>query len=171
MIERLGDKAAFEIMQRHLAWMRSLAAAHDGREVEMRGDACLLGFGAPETALAYATEIQRVLNEARRTDPAHALSLRIGLHLGRPISHANVYFGRDVVLVARLADACPRNGILASRSFQRRLRGPRLVGRERRLALKGFAEHESAARIFWVARPNRSGALRNALRSASSWVS
>jgi len=168
LIERLGDVASFEIMQRHLAWMRSLAAVHDGREVEMRGDACLLGFESADAATAYALELQRVLAEGRRALPERGLSLRIGLHLGRPISHANGFFGRDVILAARLADACPRNAIFASHALWRRLRDTRRVGRERALRLKGFGEPELAARIFWGARPRarRFGSVRTALRSA-----
>lgn len=169
MVERLGDKGAFEVMQRHLAWLRSLAAGFDGREVEMRGDACLLGFATADAGFAFAVALQRALAAGRAADPERGLSLRVGLHTGRPISHANGFFGRDVILVARLADACPPNAILASRSFWRRLRDARRVGRERGLRLKGFSEPEPAARIYWGARERtrRFESVRFVLRTAA----
>ena len=99
--------------------------------------------------------VHRALADERRADPVLGVSLRIGLHFGEPIAHAGGLFGRDVIVAARLADACPPNAILASRSFRRRLRDARRIGRERSLRLKGLAEPEPVARIYWGAREGR----------------
>ena len=155
LTERLGDALAFEVMSDFMALLRGLAAEHGGREVEVRGDACLLTFESADSGLDFAVAVQRALAARRREAPERTVALRIGLHVGRPIAHAEGYFGRDVIVAARLADACPTNGILVSRSLERRLREPSRIGRVRRVTLKGLEEPEPAARVYWGARPGR----------------
>jgi class 3 adenylate cyclase len=165
MTERLGDAVAFDVMRSHFALLRGLVARHGGREVEVRGDACLLAFESPDACIACAIDVHRALAEQRRATPARAVAVRIGLHTGRPIAHDGVLFGRDVILAARLADACPTNAILASRSFRRRLRDSRRIGRERRVRLKGLTEPEPVARIYWGARRQRARVRRGPLEA------
>jgi len=163
MTERLGDALAFDVMRRHIELLRSLAARHGGREVEVRGDACLLAFESPAACLACALDVQRALAEQRSSTSGEGISVRVGLHTGRPIAHPGGLFGRDVILAARLADVCPANAILASRSFSRRLHDARRIGRERHVRLKGMREPEPVVRIYWGARHDRPIAARGSL--------
>lgn len=169
LTERLGDERAFAVMSGFIALLRGCAATHHGDEVEIRGDACLLTFASADAGLDCAIALQRALAERRRADPAHTVSLRIGLHAGSPIAHPGGYFGRDVIVAARLADACPTNGILVSRAFQRRLREPSRIGRERRLALKGLDGPEPAARVYWGASLPRLATARTPLQALGAW--
>lgn len=170
LTERLGDERAFEVMSAFLALLRRLAREHGGREVEVRGDACLLTFESADSGLDFASEVQRALAALRREDPEHTVSLRIGLHVGRPIAHSEGYFGRDVIVAARLADACPTHGILVSRALQRWLREPNRIGRERPMALKGLGEPEPAARVYWGASLARRGTPRSPLDALGAWL-
>jgi class 3 adenylate cyclase len=142
-------------MQRYLDLLRGCAKETSGREVELRGDACLLAFDEVEEALACAVALQRGLATLRADDRAGGLGVRIGLHVGRPIPHDGGFFGRDVILAARLSDAGRRHAILASRAFTHKLDDARRVGRERSLRLKGFGEAQRAARIYWSPREDR----------------
>jgi class 3 adenylate cyclase len=168
MTERLGDGAAFERMRGYLGSLRAAAADRGGREVEVRGDACLLAFDSPEACLACAVAVQRRLAEQRRADPAHAIRVRIGLHTGRPIMHETGFFGRDVIVAARLCDVCPTNAILASHAFLRRLRDVSRAGRERRVRLKGLPRLERVARIYWGAKEEPRRALGGRLDRIAS---
>ncbi len=169
MTERLGDSVVFDVMRQHIELLRSLAAQHAGREVEVRGDACLLAFESPDACIACAIAVHRALAEQRRAAAERAVAVRIGLHTGRPIAHQGGLFGRDVILAARLADVCPTNAILASRSFSRRLRDARRVGRERRVRLKGMREPETVARIYWGRRHERHSATRGSLERVAAY--
>jgi class 3 adenylate cyclase len=169
LTERLGDARAFAVMSDFIALLRALAVEHGGHEVEVRGDACLLTFASADAALDYAVAVQRALAARRRVDPEHTVALRIGLHAGNPIAHAEGYFGRDVIVAARLADACPTNGILVSRAFQRKLSDPSRIGRERRVQLKGLEEPEPVARMYWGARLDRRRASRGPLERVGAW--
>ena len=71
LTERLGDERAFEVMSGFLALLRRLAREHGGREVEVRGDACLLTFESADSGLDFASEVQRAL-AARRREPQQA---------------------------------------------------------------------------------------------------
>jgi class 3 adenylate cyclase len=167
MTERLGDALAFAVMSDFLRVLRDAAARYGGREVEIRGDACLLTFASADAGLDCAMAVQRALAERRRADPEHSVELRIGLHAGEPIAHEAGVFGRDVIVAARLADACRTNAILVSRSFQRLLRDPSRIGRERALRLKGLRAPEPASRVYWGARYGRAGGARSRRRGAS----
>jgi adenylate cyclase len=169
MTERLGDARAFAVMSDFLRVLRALVAQHGGREVEIRGDACLLTFASADAGLDCAVAVQRALAARRRASPQGTVELRIGLHAGRPIEHEAGVFGRDVIVAARLADVCPTNGILVSRSLQRRLRDPSRVGRERRLQLKGLRALEPAARVYWGARRGRRSATHGPLERLGAW--
>jgi class 3 adenylate cyclase len=169
MTERLGDALAFEVMGRYLQTLRAAASSHQGREIEIRGDACLLTFESPEEALSCAADVQRALGELRRAAPSESVGVRIGLHTGRPIRHEAGLFGRDVILAARLSDACPTHAILVSRAFRRRLRDTSRVGRERSVRLKGFREPQAVARAYWGASSRRSGAANGPLGWIATW--
>lgn len=169
MTERLGDARAFALMQRYLDLLRGCAKENGGREVELRGDACLLAFDEVEQALACAVGLQRGLAEQRRSDPDHGVGVRIGLHTGRPIPHDGGFFGRDVILAARLSDAGRRHAIVASRAFRRQLEDTSRVGRERNLRLKGFAKPQAASRIFWGVREGRASRRPNRLEALAAW--
>ncbi len=169
LTERLGDTCAFAAMQRYLDLLRGCAKDHGGREIELRGDACLLAFDEVEPALACAIALQRGLAEQRRSDPEQGVGVRIGLHTGRPIPHAGGFFGRDVILAARLSDAGRRHAIVASRAFRRQLDDASRAGRERKLRLKGFVEAQPASRIFWGVREGRV-APPNRLEALAAWT-
>ena len=168
MTERLGDAGSFAVMQRYLDALRAAAVDHGGREIELRGDACLLAFDDAEQALACAVAVQRALAEQRCGDPQHSLGVRIGLHVGRPIPHDGGFFGRDVILAARLSDAGRMHAIVASRAFRRDLYNASRAGRERRLRLKGFSEPQPASRIYWGVRAGRVAA-RSRFDAISIW--
>ncbi len=155
LTERLGDANAFAVMRAYLDLVRGCAKENAGREVELRGDACLLAFDEAEQALACAVALQRGLAARRAADGARGVGVRIGLHIGRPIPHDGGFFGRDVILAARLSDAGRRHAIVASRAFTDKLDDTRRAGRARSLRLKGFAEAQAAVRIYWGPREGR----------------
>lgn len=168
LTERLGDARAFAVMQRYLDLLRGCAKEHGGREIELRGDACLLAFDEAEHALECAVALQRGLAEQRRSDPEHGVGVRIGLHVGRPIPHDGGFFGRDVILAARLSDAGRQHAIVASRAFRRQLDDASRAGRERALHLKGFAQPQAASRIYWGVREGRVSPP-NSLEALAAW--
>ncbi len=107
--QRLGDRAAQDIVHIHNEIMREALRAHDGREIKHTGDGLMASFASAAAAVACAIAVQREL-EAREGAP----SVRIGLNAGEPISEEDDLFGTAVQLAARACSHAAPGQILVS---------------------------------------------------------
>jgi class 3 adenylate cyclase len=88
LVERLGDKAAAELMRRHDRLARVALQRHGGREID-KTDGFLVLFTRPIEALAFALEYQRGLR-ALAEESKQPLSARVGIHVGDVMVWDNV---------------------------------------------------------------------------------
>jgi adenylate cyclase len=72
-----GDQAIGELIARHRAHVRRLAAESDGRVVSWAGDGCFLVFETPSAALLFALRLQ----QAHAGEP-DLPGVRTGIHMG-----------------------------------------------------------------------------------------
>jgi adenylate cyclase len=72
-----GDQAVGDLIERHRALVRRLAADADGRIIDWAGDGCFLTFETPSGAVSFALRLQRAHLEAPDLP-----RLRIGVHMG-----------------------------------------------------------------------------------------
>src|SRR5262249_36248465 len=103
MTERLGDLEAHKVVRAHNAVVRDEVRRHGGVELELQGDGFLLAFDDPARALLCAVAIQRDLGAYSASHPEQPIRVRIGLHRGEAIRDAEKFFGRTVILAARIA--------------------------------------------------------------------
>ena len=75
------------------------------------GDGHMLAFPSASGALRSAIEIQRSFQAPH---DGVVLRLRIGLHTGEVLRRADDFFGRAVIMAARVAAAARGNEILLS---------------------------------------------------------
>jgi class 3 adenylate cyclase len=78
--------------------------------------------------------------------------VRIGVHTGEALRDADKFFGKTVILAARIAAEASGGEILAS-SIVRDLTsstGDLRFGSEREVSLKGFAATHSVVPVEWV---------------------
>jgi class 3 adenylate cyclase len=113
MTERLGDVQAHKVLQAHNAIVREQVAAHGGFEVKSQGDGFMLAFPSARRALRCAVGMQRAM-QARALRQPEPLRIRIGLHTGEAIREADDFFGRHVILAARIAAQADGGTILTS---------------------------------------------------------
>ena len=113
LTEALGDARWIPVLRAHNAVVRDQVAAHSGIEVKSQGDGFMLAFASAEDALRCAIEIQRALVEAPLD--GHRLRVRIGLHTGEPIREEDDFYGKSVILAARIAAEARGGEILVSR--------------------------------------------------------
>jgi class 3 adenylate cyclase len=121
--------------------------------VKSQGDGFMLAFATAEDALSCAIEIQRALD--RPPPGGHQLRVRIGLHTGEPIREEDDFYGKDVVLAARIAAEARGGEILVSRlvrdlterSGQFSFTDPTDV------ELKGLSGMHSLSAVRWQADP------------------
>ncbi len=81
LVERLGDRRAAALFQRHDRLARDLIKEHDGREID-KTDGFLLLFERPWSAVVYALAYHRALADLD-------LKARVGIHLGEVVLHCN----------------------------------------------------------------------------------
>jgi class 3 adenylate cyclase len=112
LTEALGDAEWIRVLRAHNTIVKDQVAAHSGIEVKSQGDGFMLAFASAEDALGCAIEIQRAL--VQPLSDGLRLRVRIGLHTGEPIREEDDFYGKDVVLAARIAAEARGGEILVS---------------------------------------------------------
>ncbi len=80
LVERLGDRAAAELIRKHDRLARTIADRHGGREID-KTDGFLMMFERPIQAVAFALDYQRGLKQLNAAEGT-SLAARVGIHVG-----------------------------------------------------------------------------------------
>ena len=100
-------------LERHRQLLRAAFATHGGGEMGTEGDSFFAAFPTAPGAVAAATDIQRAL--AAESWPADGeIRVRIGLHTGEALRDESDFYGKNVVVAARITDQARGGEILAS---------------------------------------------------------
>jgi class 3 adenylate cyclase len=116
--ERLGDERWLEVLREHNSLFRDHVTRYDGHEVKSQGDGFMLVFTDPARALECAVAVQRAFAEREREGGGEALRVRIGLHTGAVIAEEGDFFGKNVILAARIAAQACGGEILVSEQLR-----------------------------------------------------
>jgi class 3 adenylate cyclase len=157
MTERLGDQRWLELLRGHNAIVRKRVAAHEGFEVKAEGDGFMLAFGSARKALACAVDIQRAFAE-RNESADEPIRVRIGLHTGEAIKEADDFFGKNVILAARIAGQAQGGKILVSSLLKELTEsgGDIAFGDGREVELKGLSGQHHVFEVVWEKPTSRS---------------
>jgi len=153
MTERLGDRDAHRVIQTHHAIVREQLRAHGGVELELQGDGFLLAFADPVAALRCAIAIERAFAGYSAAHSEQPIRVRIGLHTGEAIREADGFFGKTVILAARIAAQARGGEILVSsdvRDLAQRAGGIGFL-ETRESQLKGLAGTYALHAVAWDA--------------------
>jgi len=114
---------------------------HGGYEVKSQGDGFMIAFPSARRAVQCALAIQRAINSRLANHPDGPIRLRIGLHTGEAIRDEADFYGKNIVLAARIADQAHGGEILASSVVKQLAEsaGDVRFEDERELALSGLA--------------------------------
>ncbi len=115
LMERLGERRAFELFRDHGVLVRRVVEACGGDVVKSQGDGFMVAFASAHAGLRCAIELQRALASADADPP---LKVRAGVHTGLVILDQEDFFGRNVVLAARIADHAAGGEILVSSTLK-----------------------------------------------------
>ncbi len=154
MTDRLGDRRAHEIMREHHDIVRRELRAHGGYEVELMGDGFLLAFSSARRGLDCAIAIQKSFAAYNEKHPEEPLRVRMGLHTGEAIREAHKFFGKAVILAARIAAHARGGEILVSALFHELTKSGSDVpfGPIREVELKGLAGAHGVCPVGWDGR-------------------
>ena len=151
MTERLGDLKARDVIRAHNRIVRASLAAHGGYEVELYGDGFLLAFESARQAVLCAVAMQRDLARYSEEHAEEPIRIRIGIHTGEVLRDADKFFGRTVILAARIAAQAEGGQILVSSLLKQLTEsvGDVRFGDEREVSLKGISEAQTLVDVHW----------------------
>jgi class 3 adenylate cyclase len=149
MTDRLGDHRTHELLRSHTAILRKELIANRGVEVKSEGDGFMLAFRDPTAALAFAKEFQRGLEGHVWPDEIGAVRVRIGVHRGEVIREADDFFGRTVIIGARVAATAGAGEVLVTDEVREVAGDGFSFGEVRQLSLKGLSRVHPAAPLLW----------------------
>ena len=144
--ERLGDERTQRLLREHNQILRRLVQQHNGVEVKSQGDGFMLAFSQPKHGVAFAIALQRAISG--HDFDGEQLRLRIGMHVGTVIKEASDFFGRTVILAARVTDQAQAGEVLVTSEIAEEI--PRaLVDQGRAVPLKGLAGTHNVHTVRW----------------------
>lgn len=117
LYEKLGDLRAHEVIGIHNEIFRQQIAAHRGIEVKALGDSFMIAFSSARRAALCAIATQRSIAAYCDGHPDLPIRVRMGLHVGEVINESSDYFGKAVILAARIAALAKGGQILVSSTF------------------------------------------------------
>ena len=112
--DRLGDVRWLELLRAHNQVVREHVQACGGFEVKAQGDGFMIAFPSARKAIRCAQEIQEAMARELGDHPDGPVRVRIGLHTGEAIRDEADFYGKNVVVAARIADQARGGEILVS---------------------------------------------------------
>jgi class 3 adenylate cyclase len=151
LTERLGDERWLEVLREHNRVFREQIARHGGYEVKSQGDGFMLAFPDPCEALECAVSVQRAFAEREQDGSSERLRVRMGLHTGEVIAEEGDFFGKNVILAARIAAQAGGGEILVSDEMRAAAGDGNgfAFDQGRELELKGLAGSHKVFRAGW----------------------
>jgi class 3 adenylate cyclase/tetratricopeptide (TPR) repeat protein len=113
LLRRVGESTYTRLLTDHHALIRSVLAAHDGRELNTLGDGFFAAFSSPRGCVAAVLQMQRALEAHAWPDGEH-LRVRMGVHTGEASDTAVGPVGLDVHRAARVASVAHGGQVLVS---------------------------------------------------------
>lgn len=101
--DRLGDLRWLELLRRHHAIVREQVETHGGFEVKAQGDGFMIAFPSARRAVDCARGVQAQIGARLADDAGSPIRVRIGLHTGEAIREESDFYGKNVVVAARIA--------------------------------------------------------------------
>jgi class 3 adenylate cyclase len=140
LTERLGDRLWLDVLEDHNKLVREQLMAHDCLEVKSLGDGFMIVSKSAPQALKCAISIRRELSGHNKM-AKEPIRVRIGLHAGEVLRHADDFFGKHVIVAQRIAGKARGDEILASEVIKDMVRGVAGVrfGAAREVELKGLS--------------------------------
>jgi predicted ATPase/class 3 adenylate cyclase/DNA-binding XRE family transcriptional regulator len=113
LLRRVGEGVYAQLLADHHALVRSVLAAHGGRELNTLGDGFFAAFASPRACVAAVIQMQQVL-EGHAWPAGERVRVRMGVHTGEASDTATGPVGLDVHRAARVAAVAHGGQVLVS---------------------------------------------------------
>jgi adenylate cyclase len=146
LMESLGEESWLELLEWHESIVKQQTSLFGGTVVKGQGDGFMLAFPAAGSAAACAIALQRSLSDGWAGVP---VPTRIGLHTGNAKAEGGDFFGRTVVIAARISSVASGGEILLSQEIQESLNGAYALASPRTISLKGLSGNYTVFELIW----------------------
>jgi class 3 adenylate cyclase/TolB-like protein/Tfp pilus assembly protein PilF len=117
-----NEALAVELLEKHRVILRSSFEQHQGKEIEIIGDAFFVEFTSTLNAVRCAIEIQQKLYEGcKEISEDRWIRIRIGIHVGDVIHKDKQVIGDCVNIAARIEPLADPGGICLSEDVVRQI--------------------------------------------------
>src|SRR5437016_3574952 len=154
LYQRVGDLAAFDLVQAHFRVLNEIVAGEAGAVVKTIGDAVMATFPTPDRAMAAALRIREAMRTLNAERGGEDLLLKIGLHEGPclavVLNDRQDYFGQTVNIASRVQGLAASRAIYATGPVVSHPETSRLLAQSggvpipRQRALRGIADERAA---------------------------
>jgi class 3 adenylate cyclase len=147
--EQLGDVRWLELLREHHRVVREQVQAWGGFEVKAQGDGFMIAFPSARRGIQCAQAIQEAIASDLGHHPDGPIRVRIGLHTGEAMRDESDFYGKNVVVAARITDVAHGGEILASSVVKELTESAGDVGFEhaREVELAGLAGTHSVYKV------------------------
>jgi class 3 adenylate cyclase len=139
LCERLGDVRTQELLRRHHAIVRGQVEAHKGTVVKSAGDGFMIVFAEVRPALRCALAVQSDIAVHDFGPDVGAVRVRMGLHIGEAIREEDDFYGRTVIVAARVAASASGGEILVTDAARDAVGDDVRFAEPREISLKGLS--------------------------------
>lgn len=160
LTDRLGDRAARDLVRVHDRIVRAALAGAGGREVKHTGDGIMAFFASASRALQAAVAMQEAVRDWNLAEGQPAqLRIAIGVNSGAPIVDDGDLFGVVVNVAARITDCAAGGQILVSDVVRLLAAGKGFAFRHfDTRCLEGMAEEVPLFEVVWQEEAARAAA-------------
>jgi adenylate cyclase len=148
-----NEMLAIDLLQEQKRLLRPIFLNHNGREIEVIGDAFFVEFESALEGVGCAIEIQKLLHERNEISGIdNKITLRIGLHVGDVIHVGDRVHGDGVNIAARLEPLAKPGGVCISEDVARQVHNKIDLPLEKQTITK-LKNIEHAVEIFHIVLP------------------
>lgn len=150
LYERVGDLAAYDLVQAHFGVLGDVIARESGAVVKTIGDAVMATFPTPDRGMAAVLRMREAMRGLNAERGREDLLLKIGIHEGPclavTLNDRLDYFGQTVNIAARVQGLAMSQSIFASEPVIRDAATARLLAEAglepaaRKCTLRGIAD-------------------------------
>jgi class 3 adenylate cyclase len=141
-VERAGDAAAADLLDRYRHLVRAVIAEQAGAEIRTEGDSFYVVFPSPSAAVRAGLELVTRAASDAADHPDDPIRIGVGIHAGESAETAEGYVGSAVNLAARICSVAKAGEVLVSGTVRGLARTslPVTYSSRGRPSLKGIAE-------------------------------
>ena len=118
LYERVGDLAAYDMVQDHFGVLNEVVARESGAVVKTIGDAVMASFPTPDRGMSAVLGMREAMKQLNRRRASEDLVLKIGIHEGPclavQLNDRLDYFGQTVNIAARVQGLASASSIYAT---------------------------------------------------------